>query len=53
MRQARVLGGPSARAAFGGNLSLAWLLLSVAQHSTAFLPDAAGTCVRGSEHRWC
>jgi hypothetical protein len=28
-RRVRALGGPSARAAFGGNLSLTWLLLKV------------------------
>jgi len=35
MRHGRDLGGPSVRAAFGGNLSLAWLLLNVAPHDQA------------------
>jgi hypothetical protein len=30
-RRGRVLGGPLVRAAFGGNLSLPWLLLTVVQ----------------------
>ena len=31
-RRGRDLGGPSARAAYGGSLSLTWLLLSVVWH---------------------
>jgi hypothetical protein len=37
-RRVRVLGAPLVRAAFGGNLRLACLLLRVVEEATAFLP---------------
>ena len=37
-RPVRVLGRPLVRAAFGGNLRLACLLLRVIEEATAFLP---------------
>jgi hypothetical protein len=36
-RRVRDLGGPTVRAAFGGNLSLSWLPRSVYRMSRAFL----------------
>jgi hypothetical protein len=43
-RPVRVLGVPSARAASGGNLSLAWLLLNVMRYASRrwWFPPAAG-----------
>jgi hypothetical protein len=37
-RRGRVLGGPPARAAFGGNLSLPWLLRRVVWHEERGIP---------------
>jgi hypothetical protein len=44
-RRGRVLGGPTVRAAFGGNLRLACLLLSVVEETTAFLPPVTRSLV--------
>jgi hypothetical protein len=44
-RRGRVLGGPAVRAAFGGNLRLACLLLRGVEEATAFLPPVTRSLV--------
>jgi len=43
-RRGRASGGPSARAAFGGNLSLAWVLLTVVRHDPGQVCLGTWTC---------
>jgi len=46
-RRGRDLGGPSARAAFGGNLSLPWLPLAVMPRERRGVADAGTRSGRG------